>query len=114
MIDNIDYSPGRKLDKNLIMRLADCSYIERAENVIITGATGVGKSYIATALGHQACLKGKKVLYRNAQKLFTQLRISRADGSYVKEMAKIEKKDVFIIDDFGLEVLDHKTSLMLL
>ena len=113
-LDNIDYSPGRKLDKNLIMRLADCSYIERAENVIITGATGVGKSYIATALGHQACLKGKKVLYRNAQKLFTQLRISRADGSYVKEMAKIEKKDVFIIDDFGLEVLDHKTSLMLL
>ena len=96
------------------MRLADCSYIERAENVIVTGATGVGKSYIATALGHQACLKGKKVLYRNAQKLFTQLRISRADGSYIKEMAKIEKKDVFIIDDFGLEVLDHKTSLMLL
>lgn len=59
-IDNIDYSPGRKLDKNLIMRLADCSYIERAENVIITGATGVGKSYIATALGHQACLKERK------------------------------------------------------
>ena len=53
-------------------------------------------------------------MYRNAQKLFTQLRISRADGSYIKEMAKIEKKDVFIIDDFGLEVLDHKTSLMLL
>ena len=113
-IDSIDYSPGRKLDKNLMMRLSDCSYIDRAENVVITGATGVGKSYIATALGHQACLKGKKVLYRNAQKLFTLLRICRADGSYIKEMAKIEKKDVFIIDDFGLEVLDHKTSLMLL
>lgn len=113
-IDNIDYSPGRKLDKNLMMRLSDCSYIDRAENVVITGATGVGKSYIATALGHQACLKGKKVLYRNAQKLFTLLRICRADGSYIKEISKIEKKDVFIIDDFGLEVLDHKTSLMLL
>jgi len=113
-IENIDYNPGRKLDKNLMMRLVDCSYIDRAENVIITGATGVGKSYIATALGHQACLKGKKVLYRNAQKLFTLLRICRADGSYIKEMSKIEKKEVFIIDDFGLEVLDHKTSLMLL
>ena len=113
-IDNIDYSPGRKLDKNLMVRLADCSYIDRAENVVITGATGVGKSYIATALGHQACLKGKKVLYRNAQKLFTLLRICRADGSYIKAISKIEKKDVFIIDDFGLEVLDHKTSLMLL
>lgn len=113
-VDSIDYSPGRHLDKNLIIRLADCSYIDRAENVIITGATGVGKSYIATALGHQACLRGKKVLYRNAQKLFTFLKICRADGSYVKEIAKIEKKDVLIIDDFGLEVLDHKTSLMLL
>ena len=77
-------------------------------------ATGVGKSYIATALGHQACLRGKKVLYSNAQKFFTLLRISRADGSYIKEISKIEKEDGLIIDDFGLEELDHKISLMLL
>lgn len=113
-VDNIDYSPERNLDRNLMQRLFDCGYIDRAENIIITGATGVGKSYIATALGHQACLHGKKVLYKNAQKLFTQLKIAQADGTYVKEMARIEKKDQFILDDFGLSVLDQKASLMLL
>lgn len=113
-MDNIDFGPARNLDRNLMARLSDCTYLDRAENVIITGATGVGKSYIASALGHQACLHGKKVLYRNAQKLFLQLRIAQADGTYLKELAKIEKKDLFILDDFGLSVLDQKASLSLL
>lgn len=113
-IENIDYSPGRNLDRNLINRLSECKFIDRAENIIVTGATGVGKSYLITALGHQACLHGRKVLYKNAQKLFAQLKIAQVDGTYVKEMSKIEKKDVFILDDFGLSILDQKESLMLL
>lgn len=113
-INGLDYSPARGLDRNLIDRLSDCSYIPRAENIIITGLTGVGKSYLASALGHQACLHGKKVLYKNAHKLFAQLRVAKHDGTYLKELDHIARKDLFILDDHALEVLDHETSLMLL
>lgn len=113
-LENIDYSPSRGLDKNLVMRLATCSYVEQSENIVITGQTGVGKSYLATALGRQACLTGYKVLYKNAQKLFAQLRIASLNGTYLKELEKIAKKDIFIIDDFALETIDHQMGLMLL
>lgn len=96
------------------MRLATCSYVEQSENIVISGQTGVGKSYLATALGRQACLTGYKVLYKNAQKLFAQLRIASLNGTYLKELEKIAKKDIFIIDDFALETIDHQMVLMLL
>lgn len=113
-LETIDYSPVRNLDKNLTLRLSDCSFIQRAENIIITGATGTGKSYLASALGHDACAKGYKVLYYNTAKLLTKLHAAHADQSYLKETARIEKHDLLILDDFGLQPLDTPKRLALL
>jgi len=112
--EEIDFNANRNLDKNQLIRMSNCSWITKKENVLITGPTGVGKSYIACALGHNACLYGYKVLYSNAIKLFTQLKYCKADGTYIKEIEKIKNTDVFIIDDFGLEPLDFQNSISLL
>lgn len=113
-IEEMDFNTPRNLDKNLILRIADCSFISRAENILITGSTGVGKSYIASAAGHQACVKGYKVAYYNVQKLFTELKMSRADLSYTKKLKRLERTDLLILDDFGLRVLDYESRMMLL
>ena len=80
--EQLDFTQKRHLDKNLMLRLSTCSWIEIAEYVLISGPTGVGKSYIACALGHQACLQGFRCLYFNTMKLFTKLKFARADGTY--------------------------------
>ena len=114
ILEDIDFTSGRGLDKNQILRLSDCSFIEKNECVLIAGATGVGKSHLASALGHQACVKGYKVLYFNTAKLFSKLRMSKADASYTREINKLAKQDLLILDDFGLHPLDAPTRLMLL
>ena len=88
--------------------------ITKHQNMIITGATGSGKSWLASAMGHQACQYGHKALYKNCIKLFDELKIAKADGSYFKEMSKIEKMDLLILDDFGLKPLDGSQRLILL
>ena len=113
-IENIKYNDDRELDKSLIIRLSDCSYINQAKNILISGLTGTGKSYLASALGHQACFSGFKVVYYNAQKLFAKLKSAKADGTYYKMMTKIAKQDLLIIDDFGLHILDDMDRLALL
>ena len=113
-IEQIDYSTQRTPDKNTFIRFYDCTFIKRAENILISGPTGIGKTYIATALGYQACMMGYSVAYFNLQKLFTKLKIAKADGSYLKEMEKIEKKDLVILDDYALQKLDQNMSLTLL
>jgi DNA replication protein DnaC len=113
-IEEIDFHSPRNLDKNTILRLADLSFIENKENIIITGKTGVGKSFLASALGHKACAQGYKVMYFNTGKLFSRLKMSGADNSYIKEIKKIEQQDLIILDDFGLQALDSQSRLYLL
>jgi len=113
-IENINYDPERNLDKNLIMRYAECTFIEKHENLLITGSTGVGKSYIASALGHQACMLGYSVIYANTSKLLSRLKLSKADGSYMKELARIERQNLLILDDFGLQPLDAQARQALM
>lgn len=113
-MEEIDYVFKRNLDKNVILRLSTCDWITRHQNVIITGSTGLGKSFLASALGQQACQHGHKVYYRNCTKMFDELRMAKADGSYIKEISQIEKLDLLILDDFGLKPLDNNQRLMLL
>ena len=114
IVEEIQYLPQRGLDKNLILRLADTSFIKRGENVFITGATGCGKSYIASALGYQACQAGFKVGYFSMPKLLQRLQFARAEGSIIKELAKLEKLNLLILDDWGLQPLDTPAKLSLL
>lgn len=113
-IEDLYYSPERGLDKNLAHRLAEGEFIKRKENILITGSTGTGKSFLASAIGHQVCMLGYKVLYANTNKLFAQLKIAKADGSLVRELLKIEKQDVLILDDFGIQPLDPQSRALLM
>ena len=112
--EEIDFEVRRNLDKNMILRLSDSGWIEKRKDVIITGPTGVGKSFIATCLGHQGCLNGFKVLYFNCGKLFPKLKLAKADGSYIKEINRIQKQNVIVLDDFGLYPFDTQGRLCLL
>lgn len=114
IIEEIVFSSPRGLDKTWMLRFADRSFIERKENLLITGPTGVGKSFIASALGHQGCLLGFKTLYFNTQKLFSKLKIRKANGTYLKEIQRIEKCDLLILDDLGLQNLDNTTRMTLM
>lgn len=113
-IEKLHFGPDRNLEKNQIMRFAECHFIDKAENIILTGCTGIGKSYIASALGNQACQLGYKVYYMNINKMFSKLKMMKADGSYIREVSRIEKQDLLILDDFGLQSLDNQSRLILL
>jgi DNA replication protein DnaC len=113
-IEQLYYDKERNMDKNQMMRYADCSFIEEKENILITGSTGIGKSYIATAIGHQACTLRYKVLYLNTEKLMAKLQMAKADGSYLKEVARIERQELLILDDFGIQPFDNQSRMSLL
>jgi len=113
-VESILYDEQRNIEQNSILRLAEGNYLARCENLLITGSTGVGKTYLATALGYQACIDAKRVLYFNATKMFSRLKIAKADGSYLKELVKIERQHLLIIDDFGLRPLDNQNRITLL
>lgn len=113
-IDQIDFNTSRNLDRNLLLRMADCSFLDRKENLMLTGPTGTGKSFLASAIGHQACVKGYRVRYFNCAKLFAMLKMSQTDGSYHKVIDKLERQDLLILDDFGLQPTDGPARLALL
>jgi DNA replication protein DnaC len=114
IINELAYTPERNLDKGTIALLSDCSYVSNGEFILITGATGCGKSFIASALGQQACSMGYTTLYTSMKKLMTRLKLSRADGTYVKLINKISKHQLLILDDFGLYPLEQQQSLDLM
>lgn len=104
-MEDIDYRQSRGLDKSLMMSLKSCKWIREHLNVIITGPTGVGKSFIACALGHRACMEGYRTTYFRASRLFQELAVARGDGRYVKMMNAIARSHLLIIDDWGLSAL---------
>ncbi len=101
-LEDIEYAKERKIERALIRQLATGRWIEAHQNVVITGATGVGKTYIACALAQQACRHGHRVLYRRAPRLFDELTLARADGTYAKLLARFARTDVLVLDDWGL------------
>gem|GEM_PF-1270966 len=113
-LEQIDFASNRQgLNRAGILQLASCNFIHRGEHVLITGPTGVGKSFLATALGNTACLKGFKVLFTSTAKLLTQLLNDKADGTYLKKLNQITRHNLLILDDFGLHPFQEADQLIL-
>jgi len=102
-IEDIDYKPKRGLDKSLMLSLASCQWIKDHANCLVVGPTGIGKTYIACALGHKACMEGYSALYFRLPKLLDDLEKARGDGRYSKLMKTFARTDVIILDDLGLD-----------
>ena len=107
VLADIDHNQNRNLDKNMFERLATLDFMPRKENIIITGASGLGKSYLGQALGHQACMMQYRTIYSNTARLLKRLKLSKVDGTYLKELNKLLKADLLILDDFGLQSFDN-------
>jgi DNA replication protein DnaC len=101
-IEAVDYPARRELDKATLRQLASCRWVNEHQSILITGMTGTGKSFVACALAHQACRKGYRALYRRAPRLFDELKLARADGTYQRLLARIARFDVLVIDDFAI------------
>ena len=101
-VEDIDYPARRELDKAVVRQLSSCRWVQEHQAVLITGPTGTGKTYVACALAQQACRKGFRAVYRRASRLFDELRIAHADGSYVRMLTRLARVDVLIIDDFAI------------
>lgn len=108
------YGNSRGLDKAQVSHLVMGDYIDKGECVLITGATGCGKSFLASALGHHACSQGHKVAYYNLQKLLIKTKMSRIDGSIYKFFESLSKTDLLILDDFGLSHLEKQQQMDLM
>jgi DNA replication protein DnaC len=106
-LEAIDYPARRELDKALIRQLATGRWIAEHHHVLISGATGTGKTFIACALAHQACRQGYRALYWRVSRLFHALALARADGTYARLLAKLARVEVLLLDDFGLVPLQE-------
>jgi len=112
--EELDFSISRNLDKNQILRLSDCTWVKDHRDILITGPTGIGKSFLGSALGNLACDHGFKVYYQISGRLLGTLKEAKKDGSYLKILSKILKNDVLILEDFGLSPFDEDGRLALL
>jgi DNA replication protein DnaC len=110
-MEELRTDPARGIDKTLIATLATGNYISKGESVLITGATGCGKSFLASALGHQACVHGFKVAYFNTQKLMLKTKMARLEGTIYKFFEKLSKTNLLILDDFGLTHFEKQQQM---
>jgi DNA replication protein DnaC len=113
-IEDVDWKAPRGLDKSLVLSLADCRWIKSAQNILITGPTGVGKSFLACALAQKACREGYRALYHRSSRLFGELDIAKSDGRYPRLLGQIQRADLLVIDDWGLTQLTDQERLHLL
>jgi DNA replication protein DnaC len=113
-IEDLDFRIPRGLDKRLVLSLANCGWIDQHLNVLITGPTGIGKSYLACALAHKACRDGYTVLYHRLPRLLGELALARGDGRYPQLLARLGKARLLVLDDWGLEPLTdiHRRDLL--
>jgi DNA replication protein DnaC len=114
VLEQVYCNVTRNLSRENLMAIADCSFIERSENLLITGSTGCGKSFLACAIGRQACTFGYRTLYFGINRFLEKISSSKLDGSFIKLLNQIEKTHLLILDDFGLHPLDTVTRLALL
>lgn len=113
-IEDMSFAENRSLDKNLFDRLATLQFIQQQENIIITGASGVGKSYLSQAIGRQACQLGYSTSYQPTARLFNKMKLAKVDGTYLKELKKITTVKLLLLDDFGLQAMDNTAREVLL
>ena len=102
-MEDLDFKTPRKLDRSLILRLGESAWVAQHQNILITGPTGVGKSYLACAIGQKVCRMGYRVFYQRVTRLLAELEIARGDGRYPRLINNLSKVDVLILDDWGLE-----------
>jgi DNA replication protein DnaC len=107
-VEDIDYPARRELDRAQIRQLANCRWVQEHHNILITGATGTGKTFVACALAHKACRGGHRALYRRASRLFDELTLARADGTYARVLQRVARIDVLVIDDWALAAVHEQ------
>jgi DNA replication protein DnaC len=108
--EDIDFRSSRGLDRTLLSQLALCEWVSKGLNILISGRTGVGKSYVACALAHKACLKGHTAIYFRAPRFFQELTVARLTNKYSKLLNRLAKIDVVVLDDFGLAPMTEEQS----
>ena len=113
-MEQINCTAGRGITQEQLITLSDCTFIEKSENILVVGSTGSGKSFLACALGRQACMMGHRTLYYSMNRFIEALAMARLDGSYLKWLNLIDKTPLLILDDFGLQPLTHDIKLTIL